>query len=68
CWEMIPVHKLSCPECGTGLSKIDIIDKVSIRYACPGCGKYERIDTDTPPSPGRVISEQLTVISNLLSQ
>ena len=61
CWEMIPLNKLVCPECGTELSVMDALDKVSIRHTCHGCGKFERIETDTPPSPGRVISEQLVL-------
>ena len=59
CWEMIPLQKLVCPECGSELIVIDVIDKVSIRHMCPGCGRFERVETNTPSSPGRVISEQL---------
>lgn len=61
CWEMIPLNKLVCPECGTELSVMDAFDKVSIRHICSGCGKYERIESDTPPAPGRVISDHLVL-------
>jgi len=54
----------SCPVCGSELKAEQ--KNFSVYNSCPKCCRYERIETDTLPSPERVISEQLAVQAEMI--